>query len=78
MIENKKQKARRDRALDHIAHLIEQWIGMGGFEFGGYKFKRGEVVERLRLLSFEKCIFESGIGYGNESTLITGNSKAPK
>lgn len=49
-----KTKKHRDRLLDCVANIITQWITPGDdFKIGGYRIKRGEIVERLRLMSFE-------------------------
>lgn len=46
----------REKIIDIIARIIEQWIELGDFKFGGYVIPRGEVIERLHLRDIETLV----------------------
>lgn len=46
----------RDKIIDLIARIVEQWIAQGDFHLGGYVIRKSEVLDRLHLHDFERVI----------------------
>lgn len=46
----------RDKIIDIIARIIQQWIAQGDFHLGGYVIRKSEVLDRLHLHDFERVI----------------------
>lgn len=46
----------RDKIIDIIARIVEQWIAQGDFRIGGYVIRKSEVLDRLHLHDFERVI----------------------
>lgn len=51
-----KQLKHRDKMLDCISRIVEQWIWGGDFKISHYEFKRSEIVERLHLRDIETLV----------------------
>lgn len=51
----------REKLIDLIARIIEQWIAQGDFRVGGYVIRRGDVVERLHLRDIENLVVANDV-----------------
>lgn len=46
----------RDKIIDLIARIVEQWIAQDDFRLGGYVIRKSEVLDRLHLHDFERVV----------------------